>query len=354
MAGTKTNSIFLKALNMNASDVHMAVGVPIFFRIDDKLVPISKGPLSVADITTAVKSVLGDKAYKRFQEDREVDFSYIVKGGMRMRINCHFERGNPGLVARIIPNDIPTLEEIGLEERKDQLCNFREGLMLFTGPAGCGKSTSMASIISAIREKNSVHVVTLEDPIEFVFPKKGEGVVRQRQYGEDFHSFAEALKRVLRQDPDIVMVGEMRDLETIAAALTLAETGHLVIATLHTSNSIQAIDRIVDVFPPHQQDQVRSQLSLSLRAIVAQRLLPKKGSGLVAVREILMNTPAVAHIIRENRAQELMSVLQTGIKDNMTTFEADAKKLKKQGLIDAETFESTIDWVAYQLKGKKK
>ena len=354
MASTKTDSIFLKALQLNASDVHIAVGVPIFFRIDDVMAPVSKGPLSAADVNKIVKSVLGEKAYKRFLEEREIDVSYLVGGGLRMRVNCHFERGNPGLVARIIPQDIPTLEEIGLEDRKDQLCGFREGLLLFTGPAGCGKSTSMASIISSIRESKPVHVVTLEDPIEFIFPKKGEGVVRQRQYGEDFHSFAEALKRVLRQDPDIVMVGEMRDLETISAALTLAETGHLVFATLHTANAMQSVDRIVDVFPPHQQDQVRSQLSLSLRAIIAQRLLPRKDGGLVAAREILINTPAVAHIIRENRVQEIVSLLQMGMKDGMTTFEADAKRLKKEGLIDSNTLESTVSWISYQLKNKKK
>jgi twitching motility protein PilT len=184
-------------------------------------------------------------------------------------------------------------------------------------------------------------MVTLEDPIEFLFPK-GKGVIRQRQFGQDFLSFAEALKRVLRQDPDIVMVGEMRDPETIAAALTLAETGHLILATLHTPNAVQTVDRIIDVFPPYQQPQIRSQLSMSLKAIIAQRLLPKEGGGRIATREILINTPACGNIIRDNRTQELKSVLQTGAETGMISFEKDAKRLLKEGLISKETFEAAV------------
>ena len=214
--------------------------------------------------------------------------------------------------------------------------------MLFTGPTGEGKSTSLAAMLKHIRENRAVNIVTLEDPIEFVFPS-GDGIIRQREYGNDFLSFPDAMKHVLRQDPDIVMVGEMRDPETVAAALTLAETGHLIFATLHTPNTVQTVDRIIDLFPPHQQSQARSQLSFSLKAIVAQKLIPAKDGGRTALREILINTPAVAHIIRENRTQELKSVLQTGESLGMLTFEKAAKKLYKEGAISKEVYEAVIE-----------
>jgi twitching motility protein PilT len=283
-----------------------------------------------------VKAILTENALKRFQTEREVDVSFSLPDGVRLRINCHYERGSMGLVARIIPTAIPSLTDIGLEDLASHFQTIRQGLVLFTGPTGSGKSTSLASILQAITQERAVNAVTLEDPIEFLFPQS-KGVVRQRQYGEDFLSFAEALKHVLRQDPDIVLVGEMRDPETIAAALTLAETGHLILATLHTPNTMQTVDRIIDVFSPHQQAQVRAQLSLSLKAIVAQRLVPKEGGGRVALREVLLNTPAVANTIRENRAQELKSVLQTNESIGMMTFEKDCKRLLKAGQISKET-----------------
>ncbi|MDA1208894.1 MAG: PilT/PilU family type 4a pilus ATPase [bacterium] len=288
-----------------------------------------------------MRSVLGTEQSKKFKEQKEIDSSYEVKDGTRLRINCHFERGYQGLVARTIPQDIPTLEEIGLGEVAEELCNLSNGLVLFTGPTGSGKSTSLAAMIQHISTQRPAHIVTLEDPIEFVFPK-GQGVIRQRQFGQDFHSFADALKHVLRQDPDIVMVGEMRDLETIAAALTLAETGHLIFGTLHTPSAVQTIDRIVDVFPPHQQNQIRTQLSLSLKGIIAQRLIPCEHGGRIAQREILINNTAVANIIRDNRIQELKSAIQTGVGEGMCTFERDAKRLYKAGDIDKETYQ----WVS--------
>jgi len=339
MATIQPKTIFQKAKEMGASDVHLAVGVPVIFRIHDELQPVSKGALGAADVTKVIKAVLSADDYKRFQEEHEVDASFMVDADLRLRINCHVERGNPSLAARLVPQEIPSLEDVGIGGPLADLCKLVEGLILFTGPAGVGKSTSMAAMIGAIQAERAANIITLEDPIEFVFPPAEKGIVRQRQLGEDFSNFAEALRRVLRQDPDIVMVGEMRDLETIAATLTLAETGHLVFATLHTPNAMQTIDRIVDVFPPHQQAQVRSQLSLSLRAVVSQRLVPKEGGGLTAVREVLINTPAVAHIIRENRAPELSSVLQTGGREGMTTFLADAKRLLKEKIISKETYQ---------------
>ncbi len=334
---TSPTSIFEKAVELKASDVHIAVDSPLLFRIDGELVAQTKGVITSSDAEKLVKGVLSDAEYKRLKEDLEIDVAYELSGGVRMRVNCHYERGNVGLVARIIPTDIPSLEELGLQAIVQTFAHKQEGLVLFTGPTGTGKSTSMAAIIQHINQTSARSIVTLEDPIEFLFAQ-GQGLIRQRQFGQDFHSFAEALKRVLRQDPDIVMVGEMRDPETIAAALTLAETGHLIFATLHTPNAVQTVDRIIDVFPPHQQPQIRAQVSMSLKAVVAQRLLPKEGGGRVAQREVLINTPAAANTIRDGRVQELKSVLQTGSDLGMISFEKDAKRLYKEGLISKETY----------------
>lgn len=332
------NTIFTKAEKAGASDVHITVGSPIMFRIDGELEAQGKQKNTAAKVDQFIKSVLGASQYKEFKEKREIDAGYSTSNGVRLRINCHFERGNPALAARIIPTHIPKLEDIGLGDL-EYLCDYTQGLILFTGPTGAGKSTSLASMIQHIGAHKGGNIITLEDPIEFIF-KSEMGLVRQRQFGTDFLSFPEALKRVLRQDPDIIMVGEMRDLETIAAALTLAETGHLVFATLHTPNAVQTVDRIVDVFPPYQQQQIRTQLSLSLKAIIAQRLVPCANGGRTAQREVLINTPAVANIIRDNRTPELTSVMQTGKDTGMCTFGKHAKMLYKEGLIDSETY----DW----------
>ncbi len=328
-------TVFGEALTKGASDVHLAVGSPIFFRIDG-ILHAEADVLNASDVEKFVKTVIGDDGWKRLEEQREIDVSYALDDGTRFRVNCHYERDNVGLVARVIPAQIPALESLGLQEVGERIAGMRDGLVLFTGPTGAGKSTSLASIIQHITATKPLHLVTLEDPIEFMLPQ-GKGVTRQRQFGQDFLSFAEALKRILRQNPDIVMVGEMRDPETIAAALTLAETGHLILATLHTPNAVQTIDRIIDVFAPHQQPQIRSQLSLSLRMVVAQRLLPRVGGGRIAQREVLVNTPAVANTIRDGRLAELKSLLQTGADSGMIPFEKDLKRLYKEGLIDKET-----------------
>ena len=335
------DAIFMQAQQQGASDVHMAQGVPILFRINTDLVPASNAPASAEAVTAIIQTILGADQYARFQQDREIDVSYAVPNGPRLRINCHFETGCPSLVARLISDSIPTMDDVGLTGLMDRFLEMRDGLILFTGPTGAGKSSSMAAMIQEIRTRRKVNIITLEDPIEFVYPRDERfgGVIRQRQKGHDFHDFPEAMKRVLRQDPDIVLVGEMRDLETIGAALTLAETGHLVFGTLHTPNTMQTIDRIVDVFSPHQQPQIRSQLSLSLKVIVAQRLLPAKEGGMVALREVLVNTPATANIIRESRTPELVSALQMGGQDGMITMEKAAENLYEQGFIDEETYD---------------
>ena len=326
------DTVFSSAAKEAASDVHIAVGHPVTFRKDGVLKVFGKDKLSASDAEKFIKEVLSADQFERLNTDREADVSYSTKEGVRLRINCHFEKGNMGLSARIIPTEIPSLDAIGFTDHMKGLCGLKDGLILFTGPTGSGKSTTMAAMIRHIDMERALNIVTLEDPIEFIFPV-GKGIIRQRQFGEDFLSFPEALRRVLRQDPNIVMVGEMRDYETVSAALTLAETGHLILATLHTPNAIQSIDRIIDAFPAHQQQQVRSQLSLSLKAVLAQKLLPKEGGGRVAARESLINTPAVANIIRTNRLQELPSVLQSSKAEGMCSFEMDEKRLMKEGLV---------------------
>lgn len=326
-------NIWQTAVEKKASDIHVVSGQPIMLRIDGNLIPLGEAKASSKQVTELVKKFLSEAQYKRFMEERDLDCSYLLDDGTRFRVNCHIVEGEPAFAARVIPNAIPSLKDLGISDTVMDLARSRDGLILFTGPTGCGKSTSLASIIAALTAEEALNIITLEDPIEFELPS-GKGLVQQRELGQDFRTFPDGLKHVLRQDPDVVMVGEMRDLESIALALTLAETGHLVLGTLHTPNTAQSIDRIVDVFPPHQQSQVRMQLSLSLKAVIAQRLLPKIGGGRIANREILVRNAAVANIIRENRVQELGSAIQTGAAEGMVTFEKDLKRLVKEGVVE--------------------
>ncbi len=327
-----------EAVKQGASDIHVVTGQPVMFRVDGKLITVSTDNVTDAQASEMIHDFLNEAQYKRFLDLKDLDCSHSLKDGTRFRINCHFVAGKSAFAARIIPDTIPTLQDLDLPDVIMDLVRSRDGLVLFTGPTGSGKSTSLAAIISQFISEVPLNIITLEDPVEFRIPS-GKGLVQQRELGIDFPTFAEGLKHVLRQDPDVVMVGEMRDLESIALALTLAETGHLVLATLHTPNTAQTVDRIVDVFPPFQQSQIRLQLSMSLKAVVAQRLFPKKGGGRVANREILIRTAAVGNIIRENRVQELTSVLQTSASDGMVTFEKDLKRLVKAGLIDPEALQ---------------
>ena len=250
------NSIFEKSVDAGASDVHLLVGAPIMFRIDGELIPQTKEDITAAEAEALVREVVGESVFERLSKEREIDVSYALDNGVRLRVNCHYERDVVGMVARVIPNDIPTLEDISLRETAEHFLHFREGLILFTGPTGTGKSTSLASVIQHINMNRAESIITLEDPIEFIFPK-GKSIIRQRQFGHDFLEFGEALRRVLRQDPNIIMVGEMRDPETIATAITAAETGILVMSTLHTTGAAQSVDRILDAFPHEQQHQSR-------------------------------------------------------------------------------------------------
>lgn len=321
------------AAQQGASDLHLVVGRPPVLRVNGELVDTNASVVTSQEAEQAVSFLLTKEQLQRYTDEKELDFSYQIEDGTRFRVNIHREKEHAGLVARVVPSIVPTMEELGLPPLVQRLAHLHNGLLLFTGPTGSGKSSSLAAIINYINHSRNVHLVTLEDPIEFVF-KSEQSLIRQRQLGVDFISFDAALKHVVRQDPNIIMVGEMRDLETVAAAMTLAETGHLILATLHTPSAAQTVDRIIDFFPPHQQQQMRQQLSLVLRAVVAQTLLPKVGGGRIAAREILLNTPAVANLISENKVHQIKSVIQTSAAEGMQTLDQDLKRLVKVGSID--------------------
>lgn len=330
------DNLFKIAAERQASDLHLLVGQPPVLRIDGKLVELTEFPvLTQADAQRLVFSILNKEQQQRYTLEREMDLSYEVPGVSRYRVNIHWEKGNVGLVARVVKSKIPNMEELYLPEVVYNLTRIKQGLILMTGPTGCGKSTTLAAMIDLINKERNDHIVTLEDPIEFLF-ESNKSYIRQRQLEKDFLSFADALKHVVRQDPNVIMVGEMRDLETIAAAITVAETGHLVLATLHTLNASQTVDRIIDVFPPHQQEQVRLQLALELRGVISQQLIPKINGGRIAAREIMLNTPAVSNLIRENKVAQLKSVIQTSADEGMVSLDQDLKRLVQEGLIDKD------------------
>ncbi|MFH1767365.1 MAG: type IV pilus twitching motility protein PilT [Patescibacteria group bacterium] len=325
------------ASEQKASDLHLLVGKPPILRIDGQLTELTEfSPLTPDDTQRLVFSILTKEQQQKFTLEREMDLSYGLEGISRYRVNIHWEKGNVGLVSRVVKSTVPTMEELALPEVVYQLTRIKQGLILMTGPTGCGKSTTLAAMINLINKERNAHIITLEDPIEYLF-QSDKSYIRQRQYEKDFLSFADALKHVVRQDPNVIMVGEMRDLETIAAAITVAETGHLVLATLHTLNAAQTIDRIIDVFPPHQQEQVRLQLALELRGVISQQLIPKEGGGRVAAREIMINTPAVSNLIRENKVAQLKSVIQTSADEGMVSIDQDLKRLHQENIITKET-----------------
>ncbi len=331
------NELFQIASQKKASDLHLIVGKPPIIRVDGELKIIPDIPvLKKADMEALVLSIITDAQKDKFLKERELDVSYELEGYSRYRINLHFEKDNMGLVARVISNIIPSMEELELPPIAFDLIAKPQGLILITGPTGCGKSTTLAAMVQRINDNRFANIITLEDPIEYIYtPSKS--IIKQRQLGTDMNSFGSALKHVLRQDPNVIMVGEMRDLETIAATITLAETGHLVLATLHTHNASQTIDRIIDVFPPHQQAQVRLQLSVSLSGIISQKLLPRKGGGRVAAREILVNNAAVANLVRENKIPQIKTIIQTSADQGMMTMDYHLKVLLENDLIDEPT-----------------
>lgn len=331
------NDLLTQAFQNKASDLHILVGKRPLLRIDGVLHEIEDEEMVTAELSRKIiTEILSPEQLKTLEEERDIDISYELDGTARFRVNCHYEKNNLGLVARVISYKPPLMEEIMMPDIVYKLTRLKQGLILVTGPTGCGKSTSLAAMINLINSERREHIVTLEDPIEFVY-ESNKSIIRQRQLGSDMYSFEQALKHVLRQDPNVILVGEMRDLETIATALTIAETGHLVFATLHTLNAAQTIDRIIDVFPPYQQEQVRLQLSMVLRGAIAQQLVPATNGGRIAAREILINTPAVSNLIRENKVPQIKTVIQTSANEEMVTMDQDLKKLYKDGLITRET-----------------
>lgn len=301
-----------EVIKKKASDLHLQVGLPPILRVDGSLIPIPAAEVLTEEALEALVFAILDEDQKQILlKDKEFDFSFAFGDLGRFRVNAFHERGNLAAALRLIPNEILTIEQLGLPPVVNKFADYPRGLVLVTGPTGSGKSTTLAAIIHKINHERASHIVTIEDPIEFTH-KSQKSVIVQREVHYDTYSFSAALRSSLRQDPDVVLIGEMRDLETIAAAITIAETGHLVFATLHTNSAAQSIDRMIDVFPPHQQPQIRAQLSNILMAICSQRLLPSIGGGRAAAAELLIATPAVRNIIREGKSHQLEAVIQTG------------------------------------------
>jgi twitching motility protein PilT len=322
------------AVEYGASDLHVTASRPPMVRINGKLIPSGyETELGPDDTKALVYSILTDDQKAKFEEEHELDFSIGITGVSRFRVNVFMQRGSVAGVFRTIGESIPTFEELGLSDTVRQLALLPRGLVLVTGPTGCGKSTTLAAIINLINQERDGHIITIEDPIEFVHGHN-RCTVNQRELGSDTYSFPRALKSVLREDPNVILVGEMRDLETIAAALTLAETGHLVLSTLHTQDAAQTVDRIIDVFPPYQQEQIRVMVASCLKGVLSQILLPRAdGNGRVAARELMVVTPAIAAIIREGKTHQIYSAIQTGTRDGMCTMEKALHELCQAGLI---------------------
>jgi twitching motility protein PilT len=329
--------ILLAVLDHKASDLHITAGAAPTIRVRGHLKPLEDFPvLSQQDTRELIYGILNDDQRARFERDRQLDFAYSIPGAARFRVNTYQQRLAVGAAFRLIPTDIPPLRSLGLPPVVDELVKKPRGLVLVTGPTGSGKSTSLAAMIDVINQSRAEHIMTVEDPIEFLHQHK-KCLVNQRELGSDAQSFSLALKAALRQDPDVILVGEMRDLETISTALTAAETGHLVFATLHTQDAPQTIDRIVDVFPAEQQGQIRMMLSVALQGILTQQLLPTAdGAGRTVAVEALVPTPAVRNLIREGKTHQIYSSMQTGAAHGMQTMDGALAELIRKGKITRE------------------
>jgi twitching motility protein PilT len=334
MSGVK--ELMKSQIESGASDLILKVGTAPIMRIDGDLIITDAPSLNEKDIEKAVADILNQVQLEEFQKHKEIDISYQHPDGPRFRINIFRQKGAPGMVLRSIPARIPALDELGFPPVLKNITLRPRGLIVVTGPSGCGKSTTQAALLNHRNENDKCHIVTVEDPIEFIHNNK-ISLVTQREVGRDTHSFANALKFVLRQDPDVILVGEMRDLETISLAITAAETGHVVITTLHTSDAVSTIDRIIDVFPPYQQSQIRMQLSLNLLCVVSQNLLKRAdGKGRVTAYEILIATPSLRNLIREAKTHQISSILQTSQQLGMISFDTHLAKLVKRRIVTKE------------------
>jgi twitching motility protein PilT len=338
LGGLDLNALLVEVLERRCSDLHMTVDAPPTVRQNGELIPIAGyDPLSPQVLQKLLYAIITQKQREHFEEHLELDFAYSVPGKARFRVNMYRQRDAVGAAFRLIPYEIKPLEALGVPPVVANFAQLPRGFVLVTGPTGSGKSTTLASIVDLANRTRRDHIMTVEDPIEFLHQHQ-QCLVNQREVGEDTHSFANALKHVLRQDPDIILVGEMRDLETISVALTAAETGHLVFATLHTQDAAQTVDRVIDVFPPHQQQQVRVQLAGSLQGIVCQTLCRTyDGQGRAVATEVLVATPAIRNLVREGKTHQIYSALQAGGKFGMQTLDQSIADLVKRGVISYET-----------------
>jgi twitching motility protein PilT len=334
--------LLMTAIENKASDLHLTENSPAIFRIDGKLKSVHAELLTREAIHEMIFSVLTPEQKQKFETDKELDFSLALSGLDRFRVNVHIQRGSIEAAFRRISIFIPSIEDLHLPSIIADLARKPNGLVLITGPTGTGKTTTLASMINLINSERSCMIMCIEDPIEYIYTNK-KSVIKQREVYKDTHSFAEALKRCLRQDPDVIVVGEMRDLETISTAITAAETGHLVLATLHTPDAPQTIERIIDVFPPYQQQQVRLQLASCLQGVVSQQLLPRAdGNGRIMVGEVMVATPAIRNMIREKTIEQIRTAMQTGGQYGMRTMDKALKELYEKGLITYDTAIGTV------------
>jgi twitching motility protein PilT len=335
---------FLKLMtDRGASDFHMTVGRPPMLRASGSIEPIRYRMLSATDWNELVQPITPPRLWEEFTKSGDVDFSYEIPSLARFRVNLFRQQRGAGAVFRVIPTKIMTVEQLGLPDQVRRVAQMRSGLVLVTGPTGSGKSTTLAAIIDLINDTRSLHLITIEDPIEFVHPNK-KCLIHQREIGQHAKSFAEALKAAGREDPDIILVGEMRDLETIQMALSAAERGTLVFGTLHTNNAAKTMDRIISVFPAAEQEGIRNVLGETIRAVIAQQLLPKVGGGRVAALEILFASPAIGNMVREGKTGQITSAIQTGVREGMIDMDSSIRKLFEAGKVSAEAaYEKAID-----------
>lgn len=332
--------ILAASMARNASDIILTAGRAPMIRVNGSLTPEGTAPLSPEDTETLISSILNQDQKAEFDKENELDLAIAFADAGRFRVNVFRQQGFVGAAFRPIMSRIPSIESLQLPMVVSQFCSMPSGLICVTGPTGSGKSTTLAAMINHINLTRSCHIVTVEDPIEFIHPHR-LSVIEQREIGKDTLNYSTALKYVLRQCPDVILVGEMRDLETIAAALTIAETGHLVFSTLHTQSSAKTIDRIIDVFPPYQQQQIRAQLASTLRGVISQVLLPRQdGCGRIAAREIMVVTPAVSNLIREGKVFQIPTAIQTGSAVGMQSMDQSLSQLKMTGLISNEVFQA--------------
>ena len=337
----KIETLLEACIKHGASDLHIQVGLPPILRIDGSLVPIPNTPILTTEIVdTLIFSTLDSMQRETLAKDKEFDYSFAFGEIARFRVNAFNEKGHLAAAFRLIPTKMPTIEELGMPQVISGFADYPRGLVLVTGPTGSGKSTTLAAIINKINSEKSVHILTIEDPIEFTHKSK-RSLVAQREVHYDTYSFSRALKSALREDPDVVLLGEMRDLETISAAITIAETGHLVFATLHTNSAAQSVDRMIDVFPAEQQPQIRSQLAGILMAVCSQRLVPAIGGGRVCAAEIMLANTAIRSIIREGKTHQLDTAIQTGASEGMQTMDRTLAKLVQQGTV---TYDSAREY----------